>query len=184
MKLATSSGLLERADRAREGIAHRSLKPSCLKRPQQFYNQRELMPTTYNARVAYGTKKRPLRHFSQADCINFRHKGAAQWLNLLKKDRPSGVTRQTPKNRWPGWPRWPLHEIAKWTAKLNGHLATAQKLIESLPPHTQSLQPRLRDIDFRLDKCDWPPGHREFTKGGWWSDSPRWPWWLPSFSEA
>jgi len=26
-----------------------------------------------------------------------------------------------------------------------------------------------------LDKRDWPPGHREFTKGGWWSESPRWP---------
>ena len=59
-------------------------------------------------------------------------RGTAEWLTAPKK------------TRWPGWPRWPLHKIAKWNAKL----------IE-----LQSVQARLRGVDFRLDKCEWPPGH-------------------------
>ena len=69
----------------------------------------------------------------------FLRRGTAEWLTAPKK------------TRWSGWPRWPLHKIAKWNAKL----------IE-----LQSVQARLRDVDFRLDKSDWPPGHRGFTEGG------------------
>ena len=98
----------------------------------------QLMRGLCHIKTPPSTTWRCIHRSSRNSCVTyvvhkrFLRRGTAEWLTAPKK------------TRWPGWPRWPLHEIAKWTAKL----------IE-----LQSMQPRLRDIDFRLDKSDWPPGH-------------------------